>query len=97
MTVKYKRDEAGLVSQVWLLTRREEEQLPAGPPAELQARYGVKLQMDERVAMLPAGATTTVSIHGAQRPLREWLHQLLGRENLTCRLDGETLVIEPLD
>jgi hypothetical protein len=28
VTVKYKRDEAGLVSQVWLLTRREVAQLP---------------------------------------------------------------------
>ena len=33
VTVKYKRDEAGRVNRVWLLTRREEAQLPPGPAA----------------------------------------------------------------
>lgn len=31
VTVKYQRDDAGLVSQVWMLTRREVAQLPRAP------------------------------------------------------------------
>ncbi len=65
--------------------------------AELQAQFGVKLQVDERVPMLPPGAAVPVSIDDVRRSLRVWLHRLLGRENLTCRLDGDTLIIEPLD
>ena len=38
VTVKYKRNDAGLVSRVWLLTRREEAELPQGPPAAQQER-----------------------------------------------------------
>jgi hypothetical protein len=31
VTVKYKRNDAGMVSQIWLLTRREAAQLPQAP------------------------------------------------------------------
>jgi len=64
---------------------------------ELSMNYGVKLHVDDRVPMLPPGASISVTIHDVQRPLREWLHLLLGRENLTCRLEGDTLVVEPLN
>ncbi len=61
---------------------------------QLKIHYGVEVQLD-----LKSGGSTPrglCTIHTARVPNRHWLRILLGRENLTCTLDGDTLLIKPL-
>jgi len=47
---------------------------------------------------LPADSveqTNSVIIHDSRKPLRYWLHLMLGRLNIRCELDGDTLKILP--
>ena len=51
-----------------------------------------------RVWRIGRGAESTkVSLHSVRMPRRHWMKILLGRQDLTCELEGETLRIFPLD
>jgi antitoxin component YwqK of YwqJK toxin-antitoxin module len=64
---------------------------------ELKNRYGVKIRLGPRLRDSTPRESTTAAIHTVRMPLRYWLRILLGRENLTCELDGDTLLIRPLE
>jgi hypothetical protein len=54
---------------------------------------GAVIRLDPRLIDESWPLMQPVSIHDNPLPFRFWLHRLLGREGLTCELDGETLLI----
>lgn len=61
---------------------------------ELKIHYGVDVEV--KMTSRDSSQRGLFSIHDARVPNRHWMRILLGRQDLTCRLNGETLVIEPL-
>lgn len=63
--------------------------------ADFKDRRDVAVKLDPRISRQPGASVAR--IHSAPQPQRHWLWILLGREGLTCKLDGDTLVTTPLE